>query len=58
MSQWVGDIIIDTNNHVTNSLYLLHKIQVNLDLSYMKQAVEETWIFYLKTVSSHTSQNN
>ncbi len=43
------------NNHVTNSLDLLYKIQENLDLSHKIQVVGKHEYFNSKTESSHTS---
>ncbi len=57
MSHWVDDIVIDTNNHVTNRLDLLHEIQENLDILYKIQVVGKHGHFNSKTESSHTSQD-
>ncbi len=45
------------NNHVTNSLDLLHKMQENLDLVHKIQVVGKHGYFTSKTGSSHTSQD-
>ncbi len=51
MSQWVGDIGLDTKNtHKTNSMDLLQVIQENQVLSYKIQVVG-------KCKSSYKSQN-
>ncbi len=47
--------ILIPNNHVTNSLDLLHKIQENLDIVHNIEVVGKHGYFTSKTGSSHTS---
>ncbi len=71
MTQWVGDVVQTTrwqhngqvklsliaNNHVTNCLDLLHKIQENLDFIHKIQVIGKHGYFTSKTGSNHTSQD-